>query len=97
MSKKKRAAFTSDGIAGIRDDKPVVYRIRDGKNEIIYTGSAKRGRVTGRLNEHLPGKPDAIPGGKTVEISQKHSIAEAKKSESAAIKRSKPKYNKRGK
>ncbi len=97
MNKKKKVEFTGDGVGDIRNDKPVVYRIRDSNNEIIYTGSAKRGRVEDRLREHLPGSADAVPGGKTVEITQKSSIDEAQKSEVIAIKRSKPKHNKRGK
>lgn len=97
MTKKKKTGFTRDGISDIRNDKPAVYRIRNRKDEIIYTGSAKRGCVEDRLREHLPGMQDAIPGAKTVEITQKSSIAEAQKSEAAAIKRSKPKHNKQGK
>ena len=97
MGKKKQVSFTSEGVGDIRNDKPVVYRIRDSNNQIIYTGSAKRGRVEDRLREHLPGSADAIPSGETVEITQKSSIDEAQRSEATAIKRSKPKYNKRGK
>ena len=54
-----------------------------------YTGTAKRGRVQERLQEHL-GK---IPGSK-VQIEQMSSIHEALKKESNIISRSKPKYNK---
>ena len=95
--KKKTVPLTGEGIKVIRDDKPVVYRILDGKGTNIYTGSAKRSRVEARLREHLPRGKDPIQGGKTVEINQKASIAEAQKSEARSIKRSKPKHNKRGK
>jgi hypothetical protein len=92
--KKKTTEFTQDGLKRIRDDKPVVYKIRNAKGENIYTGSAKRGRVEDRLREHLPGGKDPVPGGRTVSIEQKPSIDEARKSESRTIKRSQPKHNK---
>lgn len=97
MGKKKTTDFTEEGLGNIRNDKPVVYRIRDASGENIYTGSAKRGRIEDRLNEHLPGAADPIRGGRTVEITQFSSIADAQKSEARAIKRSQPKYNKKGK
>ena len=96
-AKKKSTRFTKDGVKEIRNDKPVVYKIRNAQGKNVYTGSAKRGRVESRLREHLPGGKDPIPGGRTVEISQKSSISEAQKSEARAIKRSQPRHNKRGK
>ncbi len=96
-AKRKKTQLTPDGLEQIRDDKPVVYKIRDAKGENIYTGSAKRGRVEDRLREHLAGGKDPVPGGRTVEIDQKSSIDEALKSEARTIKRSQPKHNKRGK
>ena len=60
--KRKTTEFTEDGLTRIRDDKPVVYKIRNAKGENIYTGSAKRGRVEDRLREHLPGGKDPVPG-----------------------------------
>lgn len=95
--KRKRAQFTRDGVEQIRGDKPVVYKIRDAKGTNVYTGSAKRGRVEARLREHLPGGKDPVPGGRTVEIEQKSSIGDARKSEARVIKRAKPRLNKRGK
>ena len=49
-----------------------------------------------RLKEHLAGGEDYVPGAK-VQIEQFGSIAEAKKSEAAAIDKSKPNYNEQGK
>ena len=94
--KRKKTEFTRDGLGRIRDDKPAVYKIRNAKGENIYTGSAIRGRVQDRLGEHLPGGKDPVPGGRTVEIEQKSSIDEARRSEARTIKRSQPKHNKRG-
>lgn len=90
--KRKQAEFSRDGLKRIRDDKPVVYKIRNAKGDNIYTGSAKRGRVEARLREHLPGGKDPVPGGRKVEIDQKSSIDEAR-----SIRRSKPRHNKKGK
>ena len=93
--KKKTVKFDSEGIDNLAQDKPVVYKILNKNGNNIYTGSAKLGRITERLKEHLPEGPDFIPGGSKVKIIKKNSIDEARKSESRIISRSKPKYNKR--
>lgn len=95
--KTKTSKFDGDGIASLPKDKPVVYKILNEKDENIYTGVAKRGRVEERLREHLPGGPDPIIGGVKVKIQQKPSISEAEKSETLIISRSKPKLNRKGK
>ena len=97
MTKKKSGAFTPEGIETLAKDKPVVYEILNAQGENIYTGSAKKGRVGPRLDEHLPGGKDAVPGGKKVVIQQKATIDEARASEARIIKRSQPKHNKKGK
>lgn len=95
--KKKTADFNPEGIDGLAQGKPVVYKILDKNGKNIYTGSAKRGRVADRIKEHLPGGPDQIPGGVKVKIEQRDNIEEARKSELRIISRSRPRYNKRGK
>ena len=95
--KIKTVKFNEKGIEDLPKSKPVVYKIKSPKGENIYTGKAKRGRVDARLKEHLPGGSDPIPGGVKVQIQQKKSIADAQKTESNIIARSKPKYNKKGK
>ncbi len=97
MVKKKSGAFTKEGIESLAKDKPVVYKIKDGKGSNLYTGVAKRGRVETRLKEHLPGGSDPIRSGKKVTITQKSSIDEALKTEARIIKKSKPPQNKKGK
>jgi len=93
---KRTVPFNNKGIEKLPDDKPVTYKIltESGKNN--YTGTAKRGRVQERLQEHLPGGKDYIPGIK-VQIEQTDTIANARAKESRIITRSKPPYNKRGK
>ncbi len=92
----KTTRYNKTGISKLPDDKPVVYKIQSESGKNNYTGIAKRGRVRERLNEHLPGGKDYIPGSK-VHIEQVGSIAEAREKESRIISRSKPKYNKQGK
>ena len=92
---KKTADFNKTGINKLPDNKPVVYKIltEGGKNN--YTGVAQRGRVKDRLQEHLPGSKDYVPGAK-VQIEQVSRIEEAKKKEALIISRSKPKHNEQG-
>jgi len=93
---KKTVIFNKSGIEKLPDDKPVIYRILTDSGTNNYTGIAKRGRVQERLEEHLPGGKDYVPGSK-VQIEQHSSIADAKQKESNIIARSKPKHNKQGK
>jgi predicted GIY-YIG superfamily endonuclease len=93
---KKTVTFNQKGIENIPDNKPVVYKILTSGDKNNYTGVAQRGRVQARLQEHLPGGKDYIPGAK-VQIEQMPSIREAKAKESRVISRTKPLYNKKGK
>ena len=95
--KSKTVNFNAEGIEKLPKEKPVVYKIKNAQSENIYTGTAKRGEAQSRLKDHLPGGQDPIPGGAKVQIQQKKSIDDARKTESRIIARSKPRYNKRGK
>ena len=99
MAGKKKGSFDDSGIDGLAKNKPVVYEIQDKNGNPLYTdtGVAKRGRVSERLKEHLPGGPDPVRGGAKVSIQQKTSIADALKAEAKAIKQKQPPKNKRGK
>lgn len=89
---QKTTKYNPSGAESLPNDKPVVYKIKTGSGKVNYIGSAKRGRVRERLQEHLAaGK---IPGAK-VQIQQKSTIKEARETESRAIARTRPKYNKR--
>ena len=87
---KKTAAMDAEQIGELAANMPVVYKILNEQDENIYTGSAKRGRVSERIAEHLPGGPDSIPGGVKVKIEQKPTIAQAQESEARVIKQAKP-------
>ena len=89
---KKSTTYSKEGIKGLPNNKPVVYKIETMAGNPNYLGSAKRGRVRERIEEHL----GQIPG-KKVHIETFSSIREAQKKESNDIKRLQPKYNKKGK
>jgi hypothetical protein len=93
---KKTVPFNTKGVGKLPADKPVLYRIKTQSGRDNYAGVAKRGRVNERLEEHLPGGKEPIPGVK-VQIEQMPSIADAKAKEARVIARSKPRFNKQGK
>lgn len=92
---KKTVKNNKTNIGKLPDDKPVVYKIKTKGGNVNYVGVAKRGRVKERLEEHLAGGKDYVPGAK-VEIEQCGSIVDARKKETAAIQRIKPKHNTKG-
>jgi len=85
----RKVEYNKDGIDQLPNDKPVLYRIETESGTLNYAGIAKRGRVRGRIEEHL----GEIPGA-TVRIEQFSSIEDARKKETNVIKRNAPKYNK---
>ncbi len=88
----KTTTFNETGIKKLPNNKPVLYKIKTGAGNTNYAGIAKRGRVQERIGEHL----GEIPG-TSVQIEQFSSIKDAGKKEGNVIKKSQPKYNKRGK
>jgi len=93
---RKTVEFNKTGISKLPEDKPVLYKVLTDGGKTNYAGIAKRGRVQERLEEHLPGEKDYVPGSK-VQIEQLSRIDEAKDKETRVISRSKPKYNDQGK
>ena len=93
---KKTVNNNKTSIGKLPNDKPVMYKIKTGGGNVNYVGVAQRGRVQERLQEHLKGQGDYVPGAK-VQIEQVSSIAEARKMEAASIKRIQPKHNEQGK
>ena len=90
---KKTVNYNQSGVSELPQDQPVVYRIKTKAGQTNYVGVAKRGRAQERIQEHFAA--GEIPGAK-VEIEQKPSIQAARKTETLAIARSKPKYNRQG-
>jgi excinuclease UvrABC nuclease subunit len=90
---KKTVKFNTGRIQSLPNNRPVVYKILNTEGENIYTGVAKKGNVHDRLEDHLPGHRDAVPGASKVQIEQQPTIREAKQKEGNVISRSKPKYN----
>ena len=81
---KKTVSNNRTSISKLPDNKPVIYKIKTESGKVNYVGVAQRGRVQERLEEHLPGGRDYIPGAK-VQIEQVRSIAEARKKEASII------------
>ena len=65
----KTVKLNKQGISGLPNNKPVVYKIQTVSGANNYTGIAQRGRVQERIAEHLSGSKDPIPGVK-VQIEQ---------------------------
>lgn len=89
-----KGSFTKININKAPANKPVIYKIKNSAGKNVYTGIAKKGRVLKRLEEHLPGGKDPVPGAETFSIKQKPSIESAKREEERIIKDEDPKYNK---
>ena len=90
---KKTVDFNKSGISKLPDNEPALYKIKSKSGTTNYAGTAQRGRVQERLEEHLPGGKDHVPGSR-VEIEQMKSISEARQKETNIISRTNPKYNK---
>jgi hypothetical protein len=84
----RKVNYSRKGIKSLPNDKPVLYRIQTGSGKANYIGTAKKGRVQGRIAEHL----GEIPGA-TVRVQQFNNISDAQKIELRAIKLNQPKYN----
>jgi hypothetical protein len=61
---RKTVDFNKSGISKLPNDKAALYRIQTEGGKTNYAGVAKRGRVQERLEEHLPGGKDFVPGTK---------------------------------
>lgn len=94
MAGKKAGNLNKTTVAELANDKAVVYKIKNAKGENVYTGAVARGKVRDQIAKHIRGGEEAIPGGKTVQLTQKDTVAEARKSAARIIKRDEPKHNK---
>jgi hypothetical protein len=94
MAGKKAGNLNATTIAELANDKAAVYKIKNAKGDNVFTGAAAKGKVRIQLTKHLKGGEEAIPGAKTVELTQKDTVGDARKSAERIIKRDAPKYNK---
>lgn len=93
MAGKKAGNLNKTTVAELANDKAVVYKLKNAKGDNVYTGAAARGKVQEQIAKHMRGGEEAIPGAKTVQLTQKATVAEARKSAARIIKRDNPKYN----
>jgi hypothetical protein len=93
---RKTVDFSKNAISKLPNNKPVVYKILTEGGRDNYVGVAQRGRVQHRLQEHLPGAKDYVPGAQ-IRIEQMSSIDDARKKEQRIISRSQPPHNTHGK
>lgn len=84
---KKTVDFNKTEIGKLPNNKPVVYKILTESGGNNYTGIAQKGRVQERIEEHLSGGKDYVPGAK-VQIEQMKSIEDAREKEGSIISRS---------
>ena len=78
----KKVNYNRSGIQKLPNDKPVLYQIETESGRSNYVGTAQKGHVQERIEEHLW----EIPG-TTVRIEQFASIKEAREKESRVIKK----------
>jgi hypothetical protein len=93
MAGKKAGNLNKTTIAELANDKAAVYKILNAKGDNVYTGAVARGKVQEQIAKHMRGGEDAIPGAKSVKLTQKATVAEARESAARIIKRDNPKYN----
>ena len=93
MAGKKAGNLNKTTVAELADDKAAVYKILNAKGDNVYTGAAARGKVQEQITKHMRGGEEAIPGAKSVKLTQKATVAEARKSAARIIKRDEPKNN----
>ena len=93
MAGKKAGNLNKTAIAELADDKAAVYKILNAKGDNVYTGAAAKGKVQAQITKHMRGGEEAIPGGKSVKLTQKATVVEARKSAARIIKRDEPKNN----
>jgi len=93
MAGKKAGNLNKTSVAELADDKAAVYKILNAKGDNVYTGAAAKGKVQAQITKHMRGGEEAIPGGKSVKLTQKATVVEARKSAARIIKRDEPKNN----
>ena len=85
--------FTKENIVKVPQDKAVIYKIKDGGGENLYTGIAGRGRSQERLLEHKEIKKEKIPDGTRFQFTQVKNKERAHIIEKQIIKKEQPEFN----
>lgn len=85
--------FNKTTVGKMETDKPIVYKLKSESNKELYVGIAKRGRCAERLLEHLTIPKEKITGATKFQTLETKTVEEARKLESALIKKIQPKYN----
>lgn len=88
----KIISYNRTGTTKIPNEKPVLYEIKTEAGRTNYVGIAQRGRGQDRVQEHLPGAKEPVPGAK-VRVTEFATVAEAREAERKLISRVQPKYN----
>jgi len=82
--------ITNKNLEKVPGNKPGVYRIQNSKNDVLYVGKAKGGRLDDRIKEHK----GEISGGTRFSYKTTHTKEAAENLEKREIKRHKPRLNK---
>lgn len=85
--------FTKENIANVPQDKAIIYKIKSGGGENLYTGIAGRGRSQERLLEHKDIKKEKISEGTKFQYAQVKTKVRAHEIEKSIIKKEQPKFN----
>ena len=85
--------FTKENIAKVPQDKAIIYKIKDGGGENLYTGIAGRGRSQERLLEHKEIKKEKIPDGTRFQFAQVKNKERAHTIEKQIIRKEQPEFN----
>ncbi|HOX30262.1 MAG TPA: hypothetical protein P5080_03905 [Candidatus Paceibacterota bacterium] len=86
--------FTKENICNVPQNKAIIYKIKDGSGENLYTGIAGRGRTQDRLLEHKEIQKEKIPGGTRFQYAVVKTKVRAHEIEKSIIKKDQPEFNK---
>lgn len=86
--------FTKENIGNVPQNKAIIYKIKNGNGENLYTGIAGRGRTQDRLLEHKEIQKEKIPGGTKFQYAVVKTKVRAHEIEKSIIKKDQPEFNK---
>lgn len=89
--------FTKENIAKLPENKAIIYKLKTGDGENLYTGIAGRGRGQDRLLEHKEIKKEKIDGATKFQIAQVKTKDRAEQIERQIIRKERPRFNEQNK